>query len=396
MNNLSLPWRETDDLNIQKMKSKSVFSLLFCLVLPFNVAAQDLIELFFPDKSTSYMGVTLDNGKTRSGLGVLRLKNNGVYVGYFNHNKFNGKGMQIAPKNKNIEDCADGFIYVGRWLNGEKYGNGRLYNKSGQLIYNGRFENDKPCGQFLAHPDTLRKFSFLELRHDDGSEIYVGEVEMDLPNGFGIYYDDESFTIVESKAGVQHGLGLMLFPSVGWSTFKVENGLYTELDNSANLNKRHERRKEERRQARQDLLNAFGNFATGMAQVASNVQQIHNNNGTSPYGGASVGDGYGSFSSDTSTSKGNVNHTSSSTDGNKYNLGEQQSYNTDKQSWGRYDGMLSAHFNGGRSATGNEVRQWQQRMKDLRAKWKAKGKSFPDSNNENKSTANCPNTSHSH
>ena len=92
-----------------------------------------------------------------------------------------------------------------------------------------------------------------------------------------------------------------------------------------------------------------------------------------------MGDGYGSFSSDTSTSKGNVNHTSSSTDGNKYNLGEQQSYNTDKQTWAHYDGMLSAHFSGGRSATGNEVKQWQQRMKDLRAKWKAKGKSFPDS-----------------
>lgn len=50
---------------------------------------------------------------------------------------------------KNIEDCGEGFIYVGRWLNGKKYGNGRLYNKSGLLIYDGRFDNDKPCGQLL-------------------------------------------------------------------------------------------------------------------------------------------------------------------------------------------------------------------------------------------------------
>lgn len=382
------------------LKCKSILLMFLGLVLASDMAAQDLIELFFPDKSTSYMGVTLDNGKTRSGLGVLRLKNNGVYVGYFSHNKFNGKGMQVAPKNKNIENCGEGFIYIGRWLNGKKYGNGRLYNKSGQLIYDGRFENDKPCGQLTTYPDTLRKFSFLEFKHDDESEIYVGEVASSLPNGFGIYYDDECFTIVESKEGTQYGLGLMLFPSVGWATFKVEDGLYTELDNSANLSNRRERRREERRKARQDLLNAFGDFANGMAQVASNVQQIQNyGNGTSSYGSASTSEESGSFSMNVSSGNdhaGTAAQASSSTNGNKYNLGEQQSYNTDKQTWSNYDGMLSAHFYGGRSATRNEIKQWQQKMKDLRTKWKAKGKSFPYSSNENKSTSNCPNTSHSH
>lgn len=382
------------------LKSKSVFLIFISLVLSSNMAAQDLVELFFPNKSTSYMGVTLDNGKTRNGLGVLRLKNNGVYVGYFSHNKFNGRGMQIAPKHQNIENCGEGFIYVGRWQNGKKYGNGRLYNKSGHLIYNGRFESDKPCGQFLSNPDTLRDFSFLEIRHDDESEIYVGEVESNLPNGFGIYYDDECFTIVESKEGNQYGLGLMLIPSVGWSTFRVENGLYTVLDNSANLSNRQARRKEERRKARQDLLNAFEDFANGMAQVASNVQQIQNNgNDTFSYGSASAGEESGSFLMNASSGNGNAGtatHTSSSTSGNKYNLGDQQSYNTDKQTWSNYDSMLSAHFYGGRSATRNEVKQWQQEMKDLRAKWKAKGKNFPNPSNENKSISNCPNTSHSH
>ena len=363
-------------------KIKSVFLIFISLVSSSNMAAQDIVELFFPNKSTSYMGVTLDNGKTRNGLGVLRLKNNSVYVGYFSHNKFNGKGMQIAPKNKSIENCGDGFIYVGRWLNGEKYGNGRLYNKSGQLIYDGRFESDKPCRQLLSNPDTLRNFSFLEFKHDDESEIYVGEVESNLPNGFGIYYDDECFTIVESKEGNQYGLGL--------STFKVEDGLYTVLDNSANLSNRQARRKEERRRARQDLLNAFADFANGMAQVASNVQQIQNNGSGASYGGTSTGMESGTFSMDTSSDNVDKGTYSSSANGNKYNLGEQQSYNTDKQTWSNYDGMLSAHFYGSRSASRIEIQQWQKKMKD------SKGKSFPDSSNENKSTSNCPNTSHSH
>ena len=377
-------------------KIKSVFLIFISLVSSSNMAAQDIVELFFPNKSTSYMGVTLDNGKTRNGLGVLRLKNNSVYVGYFSHNKFNGKGMQIAPKNKSIENCGEGFIYVGRWLNGEKYGNGRLYNKSGQLIYDGRFESDKPCRQLLSNPDTLRNFSFLEFKHDDESEIYVGEVESNLPNGFGIYYDDECFTIVESKEGNQYGLGLMLIPSVGWSTFKVEDGLYTVLDNSANLSNRQARRKEERRRARQDFLNAFADFANGMTQMVSNIQQIQNNGSGASYEGTSTGVESRTFSMDSSSDNVETGTHSSSPNTKKYNLGEQQSYNTDKQTWSNYDGMLSAHFYGSRSASRGEIQQWQKKMKDLRAKWKAKGKSFPDSSNENKSTSNCPNSSHSH
>lgn len=365
------------------LKKKSLLPILFNLVLSSNMAAQDLVELFFPDKSTSYMGVTLDNGKTRNGLGVLRLKNNGVYIGYFNRNKFNGKGMQIAPRHQFLENCGEGFIYIGRWLNGKKYGNGHLYNKSGHLIYKGRFENDKPCGQLLSQPDTLRIFSFLGIKQDEKSDIYFGEVESGLPNGFGIYYYDDCFTIVESKNGAQHGLGLMLFPSIGWSTFKVENGLYTELDNSANLSTRNERRKEERRKAGQDLLNAFADFANSMAQVASNIQELQNKGNSTP-----------SYESADYRVEGT--YTSSDTSGNKYNIGNQQSYNKDKQTWGNYDSLLSSHFYGGRNATCSEVQQWQRKMKDLRARWNGRGKSFPDSSNESKSTSNCPNASHSH
>ena len=273
--------------------------------------------------------------------------------------------MQIAPKNKNIENCGEGFIYVGRWLNGEKYGNGRLYNKSGQLIYDGRFESDKPCRQLLSNPDTLRNFSFLEFKNDDESEIYVGEVESNLPNGFGIYYDDECFTIVESKEGNQYGLGLMLIPSVGWSTFKVEDGLYTVLDNSANLSNRQARRKEERRRARQDLLNAFADFANGMAQVASNVQQIQNNgSGASAYGSVNAGE-----ESSTGTAR-----NGNSGKGTSHNASEVQSKNRDSNTYSSYESQLikmntywESQYND------SQRRSIQQNMKKIRTKWETRG-----------------------
>ena len=104
---------------------------------------------------------------------------------------------------------------------------------------------------------------------------------------------------------------------------------------------------------------------------------------------------YSSGSFDSYSSSGG---SSSSTSGNanSNNLSEQQSYNTDKRTWDNYDSQLSAHFYGSRSATRTEVQQWQQSMKKLRQKWQAKGKSFPNSSNESKSTSNCSNSSHSH
>ena len=107
------------------------------------------------------------------------------------------------------------------------------------------------------------------------------------------------------------------------------------------------------------------------------------NDGNSSYGYSSGADSYSSSSS--------INSGNSSS-----SVAEQQNYNTDKRTWGNYDGLLSAHFYGSRPATRSEVEQWQKQMKDLRAKWRARGKSFPNSSNEYRSTSNCPNTQHSH
>ena len=121
--------------------------------------------------------------------------------------------------------------------------------------------------------------------------------------------------------------------------------------------------------------NALGNMSASMAGSYNSYQ------GTSGAYSSSTG----SSSSGSYSSGGAIN-----------NMGSQQNYNTDKSTYGRYDSMLSAHFYGSRSASGSEVRQWQQTMKRLRTKWEAKGKSFPKSANETKSTNSCASSSHSH
>ena len=117
--------------------------------------------------------------------------------------------------------------------------------------------------------------------------------------------------------------------------------------------------------------------------------------------GAATAMAWNNINSSSSSSYSNSSYSSyssstSSTNSNKYSISDQNNYNTDKKTWDQYDNYLSSHFFGSRSATRSDVEQWQRKMKELRNKWSSKGKSFPYSQNENASTSNCPNSSHSH
>ena len=70
--------------------------------------------------------------------------------------------------------------------------------------------------------------------------------------------------------------------------------------------------------------------------------------------------------------------------GAKNDMSEHQSYNTDKSTYSNYDSMLSQVFAGNRQASVSEIKDWQSKMKSLRKKWEAKGKSFPHSANEDR------------
>lgn len=73
---------------------------------------------------------------------------------------------------------------------------------------------------------------------------------------------------------------------------------------------------------------------------------------------------------------------SKSKKGEQYNTSEQQSYNTDKQTYSKYDSMLSAALYGNREASASEIKEWRKKMKNLREKWEKRGKNFPHSANE--------------
>lgn len=97
-------------------------------------------------------------------------------------------------------------------------------------------------------------------------------------------------------------------------------------------------------------------------------------------GGSNSQEDSGSYSSGSSSSS----SSSSKSKGDKNSISEQQSYNTDKRTYANYDSMLSQVFAGNREASSSEIKNWQSKMKQLRTKWEARGKSFPKSSNESR------------
>lgn len=361
--------------------------------LPTILYAQDISSILFSGHSVDYFGQLTDRGKDKEGLGLQKLKGGNLYAGSIRKNRFHGYGMMIAGEKGEIANCNGAYVYVGEWDNGIKKGKGTVYDRSGTAIYAGMFDNDAPSEKFPSEViETNKRFTYLELDEDEEKQLYIGEAENGKPEGYGMTLDEEGFIGLSSfKGGNENGIGILIFPPNYWATYRVKDKRWFPISSSRQQAERTANNKAVAARERGELIQSLNKVLDAGTQIVGTIGQITGGNhadGTPV--GISEADMDGSVSGNSGA------NSRGSTSGSKYNLGEQQSYNTDKQSWGRYDGMLSAHFDGGRSATGNEVKQWQQKMKDLRAKWKAKGKSFPDSNNENKSTANCPNTSHSH
>lgn len=320
-----------------------------------------------------------------SGMGSLLSKDKSIYVGDFYRDEIQGIGMMISPQNADIQNCAQSKVYVGNFVKGEKSGFGKCYDHNGQLIYAGTFLNDAPTSQYpQAITDTTRyvkSFTF------EDNSYFVGEYVNNIPSGFGVFIMDNGTSLWQSqfKEGQRVGIGLYISSNGEWQTMNVSNGESQIISSSEYYREIESISKANFRKSLSEAFNAFSQCLVSSAQIASNVKQIKS----------------GTYITENAPDLPDVSNVSSSSpttnsSGNKYNVSEQNNYNTDKRTWGNYDSMLASHFAGNKPATKNDVVKWQQAMKKLRSKWTSKGKSFPQSANENKSTSGCANGSHSH
>ena len=345
-----------------------VLFILTNLGMSSSLSSQDLSTLFFPDKNISYLGQTSPNRKEKNGMGIQKLKKGAVYVGDFSRNEAHGHGMLIVPQNQTIDKCGEATVYVGKWFRGKMEGKGKLYNKKGELIYNGSFSENVPQGDFLNKQDTISKFSILEIEN----ELFIGETIDDVPNGFGIFLDDEGFfTVCPVNYGLKNGVGIMILPPYKWMIFNIENELYYPIVSSIEYEERQARYKINRSREKAELLNTFSSLINEGLELTSNFVNTY-----SPTNDIDI-ENNSSFASDFK----NKNNASNS---NENSISNQTNYNSDKATYSKYDSLLSAVFAGNRDASSSEIKNWQSKMKALRTKWEKAGKSFPHSSNEDR------------
>lgn len=195
----------------------------------------------------------------------------------------------------------------------------------------------------------------------------------DYPHGFGtLIFDNGDYLISRFEDGIRTGLGLEMSADGGWCTLNVKGGEETVVSSSAeyeNLKAQH----------RALMANVLNQFAQAAVMTVDLVGQIHDISNGGSGGGGGTGDG---GASGYTAGGGGGSRGGSSGGGAGYNMSEQQAYNSAKSTYARYDSMVSAAKAGTRSASASEISGWQSKMRQLREKWEAKGKSFPHSSNE--------------
>ena len=132
-------------------------------------------------------------------------------------------------KGKEYDGFTNDLIYEGDYLNGERNGKGKEYDKLGKLIYEGEFKNGKRDGKGKIYKNE-QLFYEGELKNGErqgkgksfvnGKLTFEGEFSADeLRNGK--YYDEEG-NIREQSENFNGNGYVKLFDSLGNTTFEGE------------------------------------------------------------------------------------------------------------------------------------------------------------------------------
>jgi len=305
-----------------------------------------------------------------SGTGLYKYKNGTLYIGDFKDKKPNGFGMLICSEEDTVANCPNSKIYVGKFKDGLKRGKGVCYNSNGEMIYRGRFENDMPLSEFTTMNDS-RYFS--DAKTDE--LYYIGEFEGATPNGFGsIFFTNGDILISKFKDGQRIGINIYLEHDGNWTSENVEDGNSILISSSREYASYVEGSKSEWNASWKEVLGSLSDWTAALNELSLKLESISQ---SSNYNSSEVFQDYDS-------SEIQIDKKGSSISDDKYNLSEQRVYNQDKSTYFKYDGMLSQVFAGNRNASRNEIKSWQNKMKQLRQKWEAKGKKFPHVANEDK------------
>lgn len=136
-----------------------------------------------------YKGQVTEHNQ-RNGIGILAWTSiDNYYIGEWQYDNMIGKGIHIIlQQKKQITNCKNAKYYVGDFSFGEKKdGYGRCYDKLGNMLYNGRFVNNKPTDTYpMTNNNKFDSYKFECIEYSNG-DCYVGETIYGRRNGMGFY-----------------------------------------------------------------------------------------------------------------------------------------------------------------------------------------------------------------
>ena len=354
------------------MISRLLVSTSFFFACVFSASAQDLGDIIFGQNSKSdYVGQYKDNHRQKNGMGMQRLKKGSIYIGDFSDGKMSGKGMLFAGQNE-LPNIPGTMVYVGHLINGKKERSGVCYAPNGDILYKGRFSDDKPIDVYpQSNPDELSFFTMMEW----GEDLYWGEVRQGVPHGAALVMKgDGTMWYGTYEAGERNGICISIFGEDSWEVGIWENKEYKAFNSSEIVAERRQQFVEARSALRSELRKDFWDAALGFAQGVMSIAKEVNKNKN---GAADVAvDADSEASASGGSSKGNKKNAPTASD-SQGTCGT--AWISDSRTYSNYETQLIYH---GEDMTADEIQDVKKKMRGIRMKWEKRGCHFTQSSLE--------------
>jgi len=190
------------------------------------VSAMNSNPTFYWECGDMYKGEK--NNDVPNGLGAYYCWNGFFYFGVSSENK-SIYGIDITNNLENDSifhyNCPGCKFYVGNRSNDKKSGIGKCYDKTGKLIYYGKFEDDKPIDTYPSTGDySAYKFEIIPF----DSVTYVGETKDGKRYGKGILlWQNGDMWYGGWKDGIRFGYGIKIYEDGTMNTGTWVNDIHT-------------------------------------------------------------------------------------------------------------------------------------------------------------------------
>lgn len=349
---------------IYTMKNK-LYAIICVLISFANLNAQefDLTTMIFQRNDLEYMGQLDWKQKNKNGTGIYKDGQN-VYFGDFFDNKKSGYGMLVAGKKGKIKNLKDCMVYIGSWMDGKKQGKGICYDFNGKVIYQGKFENDKPTGVYPSQNSSSSKFSLISLE----GGAYIGELTDGIPNGYGLFIaNDGELSFGKVKDGLRYGTSLLLSDPYTWKIVKWDGDSYTEISNSDAHTAHLQTFKDANDKFWADIRSELKDVAIGLSGVATQYVEMKNSKNIDS--NSSYSEGYSSsesLSAESNSSSSN-NKKKSSVSSSKKASDCGTAWRTDSKNYSDLETLAM------KSTKISEYQDFQSKMRRIREKWVSRG-----------------------